>query len=311
MRQISLVVFCVAVSTIAGSARAECVGLSVPPPEELNICRTLIEDLVIPPVIRFEPTCNIEGAECLILPHCCVPGACLGFPECVITEEIIERAEQVIHAGDTYCSVEEVTGHSLLVDFVNKRIADPTELLSGGVNSVVFRSVGAELDEIECRDASGLGNFKEIVRGFMAEMGYPGDITDADIDYASIVSKRDSGLPVPLDDYDAITLGSLIVLQDAEYDVFNNAAWNWTGTIKTWGDREMYVLLLVMHELVHVRQYREAGREKFLNNYLVELLLHGYAEAGFEAEAYKFSDQRGASGSMSWVYQAAVSIFSR
>lgn len=73
--------------------------------------------------------------------------------------------------------------------------------------------------------------------------------------------------------------------------------------------RSMGELLTMMHELVHVRQYRELGRENFLNSYLYEVLAQGYADAAFEAEAYDFSDARGAGGSMSWVYQAATQVY--
>ena len=309
-QQVSLIVIALASAIMAGEAHAECKGLTVPPPEELNVCRTLVEDLVIPPVVRLEPTCNIEGVECALLPHCCAPGACLGFPECVITEEVIERAEQVIHAGETYCSVEEVTGHSLIVDFVNKRIQDPTDFVSGGSSSVVFRHIGAELDEIECQHGKELGRFKEIVDGFMALHDFPrGAFYDIDVDIARITSKRDSGLPVPISDFKAITLGSLIVLPNASYDIWNNLLWSWPGTVKTWSAREMEVLFTLMHELVHIRQYREIGREEFLNRYLVDALVHGDTSANLEAEAYEFSDPRGSTGPMSWTYNGALWAF--
>jgi hypothetical protein len=305
------VVAVIGIIVSAENARAECRGLTVPPPEDLNVCRSLVEDLVIPPVIRLEPTCNIEGAECLLLPHCCVPGACLGFPECVITEQIIEKAEQVFHAGDTYCDVDEVSGHQLLVDFIDKRIADPATLATGGASSVIVKHAGAELDEIACKHAIGLEGFKEIVHGFMALSDFPGDaFSDVDVEAASVVSKRDSGLPIPVDGYAAITLGSLIVVEDYIYDTLVNVSWNWPGSVKTWDDKHMFVLLTMMHELVHVRQYRELGRENFLNSYLHEVLAEGYADAAFEAEAYDFSDARGASGSSSWAYQAASGVYS-
>ena len=162
------------VSTLLGArvVQAECLGLGLPPPEDLNICRTLAEDLIIPPVLRLEPMCNLSGFECLIAPHCCVPGACLAFPECVATEQIVEVAEQVFHAGDLYCGVQELGPEQLMSDLVSRRIPDPVTLSTGGANSILYKHAGAYIDELECKGID-LGRFKDIVRGMMSEPGFP------------------------------------------------------------------------------------------------------------------------------------------
>jgi hypothetical protein len=46
---------------------------------------------------------------------------------------------------------------------------------------------------------------------------------------------------------------------------------------------------LLLHELAHVRQYREA--KSFPVRYLWESLLHGYARNRFEAEADQFAEE--------------------
>lgn len=48
---------------------------------------------------------------------------------------------------------------------------------------------------------------------------------------------------------------------------------------------------VVVHELVHVKQYRELGVFKFLYRYLKEIYNHGYRWNIFELEAYNIQDK--------------------
>jgi hypothetical protein len=273
---------------------AECLGIPLPEPQELNICRTLIEDLVVPPVISSQLTCDVSGFECIFLPECCIPAACLGLPECVTTQQIVQAASYVAHAGDLYCGTQDITPENLVTDIENNRIPDLTSLSTGGTNSVLYAAAGAYIDTLECQ-ASALGGFKSVATVLMMQPDFPQKFTQVDIDNVRILPQRQSGvLNLPKDGYDAITLGTLVFLRDELYDAIMNAEWSWPDVvldpINSVNDTAMYTMI---HELVHVRQYRELGRETFLNQYLPDALLNGYANADFEQEAYSVSGQDG------------------
>jgi len=44
---------------------------------------------------------------------------------------------------------------------------------------------------------------------------------------------------------------------------------------------------LLMHELIHVRQWETLDQDSFLNNYLIECMLVGYGSDSFESEAFE------------------------
>jgi hypothetical protein len=275
---------------MAPQAHAECLGIPLPEPKQLNICRTLIEDLVVPPVITAQLTCNVSGFECIFLPECCVPAACLALPECFTTEQVVQAASYIAHAGDLYCGTQDISPEQLVSDLANDRIPDVTSLSTGGLNSVLYESAGAYIDTLECQ-ASELGGFKSVATVLMTQPDFPQKFTQVDIDNARILPQRQSGvLNLPKDGYDAITLGTLVFLRDELYDSLMNDEWGWPEVvldpISSVKDEAMYTMI---HELVHVRQYRELGRETFLNQYLPDAILNGYAQADFEEEAYSVS----------------------
>jgi hypothetical protein len=275
----------------SSAAHAECLGIPLPEPQQLNICRELVEDLVVPPVVSLEPNCDL-GLFCALTPHCCIPGACLAFPECVVTKEVVKAAGYVAHAGDVYCGLQDISPEQLVSDLVDDRIPDPTTIATGGVNSVLYTVAGAYVDTLECK-ASALGSFKNIAKTIMTLPGFPGSFADIDLDNVRILPKRESGvLNLPKDGYDAITLGSLVILQDELYDALVGTDWFWPAVVLEWTDVMDRSMFTMIHELVHVRQYRELGREQFMNVYLRDAVLNGYANADFEEEAYSVSGRQ-------------------
>ena len=49
-------------------------------------------------------------------------------------------------------------------------------------------------------------------------------------------------------------------------------------------------MFVMIHELVHVRQYRMMGREQFVNRYLAEALVHSYPDISAEQQAFGFQE---------------------
>jgi hypothetical protein len=48
--------------------------------------------------------------------------------------------------------------------------------------------------------------------------------------------------------------------------------------------------LLLLHELIHVRQYDQLGIDTFVANYFLETLMFGYGDDSFESEAYMLGE---------------------
>lgn len=273
-------------TSFARPVHAECLGLSPPPPADLNICRQLVEDLVIPPVVTLEPYCKVSGWwRCLAAPHCCTPGVCLLSPECVGMRQVEQVAGYVVHAGDLYCGVQELAPEQLLADFIADRFPDPGVLTLGGP---LVSVASAYVDGLECRAAELSPALVDALNVVMAAPGFNEAFTSLDVSQARIIAHRDSGaLDLPRGGWGATTVGSLIFLPDDLYD----ALYSWTADTRCLSESERVELSTIAHELTHVRQYRELGRERFLNEYLVEALKDGYSSIGFEEEAYALEDR--------------------
>jgi hypothetical protein len=266
-------------------------------PRDLNVCRYLIEELLVPAAVVPHLKCDIDGLECLALPHCCVPGACLAFPECVVTEQVVSAAEYVVHAGDVYCGLQEVSAEHLLDDLKNDRITDLAQITTGGLNSTLYTVAGSYIDALSCGAQELPAAFADVVRSVMTLPGFPSAFTEADVSRVRVISADGAFASVFLpDDKNAITLDGLVIIRGEIFDRLAVWAYDWsTAGAGSLTAEEMKPLFLMLHELTHVRQYRELGREAFVNNYLVSVIQNGYADASFEEEAYSVSD-----GNSSW-----------
>jgi hypothetical protein len=266
-------------------AHASCLGLAPPAPADLNICRTLVQDLIIPPVVSFTPFCNVSGARCFLRPHCCLPVLCLAAPDCVITKRVEEVAGYIVHAGDLYCGLQELSPEQLLSDLVADRFPAPDLVNHAGPLTDVAR---AYLDRLECSATPLSPPLIAALRAVMGSAGFDGAFAELDVRQARLVPRRDSGvIKLPGNDWDGITIGDLIFLPNATFDAL--MAWQADPNCLTAAEQEP--LSVLVHELVHVRQYRELGRDGFLNAYLIDVLQHTYQSAEFELEAYAVGDR--------------------
>ncbi len=118
--------------------------------------------------------------------------------------------------------------------------------------------------------------------------------TYADIANVKIINESKSALTRFWMQKGAITLGPVVVLTDGDYNQLMNAA-NATdlyGLLMGQSGRDFSnALIVLLHEMVHVNQYAEQGRETFATNYLLKnapLVTDGYGSCEYEQEAYKF-----------------------
>jgi hypothetical protein len=273
------------IGMFGAKAEAACLGLTFPPPESLNICKTLLTDLVVPPV----KSCGHCGWW---TPECCLPGSCLAFPECTI----ITAAGYIKSAGDLYCNTQDINRATFISDVRNSlyRANGSVTLASGGTSSPLFMIGGYYVDVLECAASTLSTNLQDVVKQIATLPNAPSDIYQSvDVSGVRILNRSYSGASEFLrDGYAGITLGTLVILSDDRFNLLKN--WSYTWSDLAWGrvpDQAKAALYVLVHELVHVRQYREAGgREAFLNTYLEQALLYGYSSAPFEERAYAIGD---------------------
>jgi hypothetical protein len=180
-------------------------------------------------------------------------------------------------------------------DLKNNRFPDLVTLSTGGVNSVLYTVAGSYIDGLECKAQPLSDTVKAAAHAVMALEGFPGLFGDSELDRAHILPQRASGvLGLPKEGYGAITLDSLILLQDYQYDALASGDISFDRVVQGRAtSAEVDAFYTIMHELVHVRQYRELGREQFLNTYLPDAVVNGYAGVGLEDEAYSMSGHCG------------------
>lgn len=260
-------------------ANAACLGLELPSPQTTNICRVLLEDTIVPPVYDC-------GHCAWYAPECCIPGSCLVFPHCLI----LEQAGYVIHAGDLSCSLESISSTDVFRD-LSDQLIDPGSLVTGGTSSYLYLVGGAQIDKLECAGSELEPELAAVLSELIDLPAMDQAFEAIDIDRVTIVERSVTGGSIFLrPNFSAITLGTLVILQDGLNATLAGWSVDWHDVV--WGNTDsvhLQALRTMTHELVHVRQYREVGREAFLNEYLADALVSGYAEIGYEEEAYQLT----------------------
>lgn len=167
------------------------------------------------------------------------------------------------------------------------------------------QGAGEQVDQLAA-DADPLpAAFWAIIAEFMALESFPHAFAEDDLARVRILPESHPGaqgfLPA---DHSAITLDALVILKDERYAAI--AAWNssWEDVVVSSLTAEADdALFTMLHELVHVRQFREMGRDRFLSEYLAVALQSGEHDVPLEAEAYAISP-----GEQSWARMAIAAL---
>jgi hypothetical protein len=140
-------------------------------------------------------------------------------------------------------------------------------------------------------------NARTVVRK-VTESVYDGGATGfsyADLDGVNIVSSDSptAGFYLPGSDRMAITMGPVIIMRAKYYDALfaaSNAGVTFEQFVADPGVCPLYIAAvdILVHELVHVKQYRNLGRYNFTTQYLASALANGYGGIGFEQEAFNY-----------------------
>jgi hypothetical protein len=281
------------------------IGLA-PPAEavELNVCEVLVEDLLIPPQTVEVSECTKNWRILLVLPHCVLP-SCKLHPECVITRAVVAAAEQLLHAGDVHCSVRDISPEELFEKWARGAITNTAEILaatlSGGIVPPGFLTefLGVAQTHFQALAARG-ESLPQPVQDILnavadrAALLKINSFTRQDVQSIKIISDADPDADVYLKDWaGAITLGPVIVMKEDHFAALR-AATRPTVTLSHMLSGGFSPALtgaidLLVHEMIHVRQYRKLGVENFIVNYLLETIPRGYGKDSFEQEAYTFA----------------------
>jgi hypothetical protein len=165
---------------------------------------------------------------------------------------------------------------------------DVASAAAGGVNLVISGVVGIYVDELEADGDSLPPAFAEMVRQFMVLDGFDGAFSEEDLLRVHILPVSHDGADVFLKEGSSgVTLDSLIIFKDELYSAIMTWNRSWddvvTGTLTHDEDKALF---LALHELVHVRQFREHGRAEFLDAYLPAVMRDGDHGAQLEQDAY-------------------------
>ena len=261
----------------------------------MNVCEVLVEDLLIPPQSVEVRECIDNWRLLLVLPHCVLP-SCQLHPECVITRTVVIAAEQLLRTGDVHCSVRDIDPAELFEKWVRGQITNTAEILLGGLPTGLLGIAQAHFAALAARGASLPQPVQAIVNAIAARAALQGltSFTSQDVRSIKILSEADPDADVYLRDWaDAITLGAVIVMKEAFFRPLVEA----TGPEVTLphmlsgglSAALINAIDLLVHEMIHVRQYQDLGTENFMVNYLLETLVVGYGNDSFEREAYTFA----------------------
>ena len=270
---------------------AACLGLGLPAPQTTNVCERLTEKLIIPQTKVF---CDLELKERIAFPHCNLPGACHVDPTCKSFEVTKELASLIYNAGDLYCDFREVDPEKIIENLANNAYTDGVKLTTGGASSVLYGVASHHLDIIECAATALTPSLKSVIKKLVSS--YQGSrnkyFYPIDIDRVRIISKSTTPANIYLNKgYEAITLDSVVILQNHKYSILSKWSYSWKDVLNgRLCPDELGALITMIHELVQVRQYRNIGREQFVNRYLAEALVNGYSGISTEKEASSFEE---------------------
>ncbi|HEX2882830.1 MAG TPA: hypothetical protein VHO25_25095, partial [Polyangiaceae bacterium] len=217
-------------------------------------CWKMLEEYWGPPQVENVKKCmSFSAVECLVVPHCCNPLTCLGFSDCYFFEET------VVNDGSLICDLTDA------------------EAFQQWLDGVIYNTVPNVLEpfiDLMRADARPLPEaWRTLVKQLRDSSVMPAGASfpsDAQIDGVSILGIDDAEAPlgwfISAANPNGVTFGDLVVLDDSDVDYILehsppdlNAAL--CGTLDAQSVRR--IVSLLMHELTHVGQYYEMGRDAF------------------------------------------------
>jgi len=278
-----------------------CNGAFFAPPADHNICRWALKNLTIGDVGNY---LNV-GCEPLLAPSCivcCAIGyeacAIAGQFQCIVPEFVTQFKSYVLHYDELTCSLDLNDAGEIFEDVVSDNLELAATGGIGALNQAFYATAGAYLDAVECAHGKPIPQaLKNVMIALRDASGFSKEQTffDDDLDTIRIVSEDDVFFSLSKR---GLTLGHLVILRDTSDEPLHPIALNWSYNLAyvqagNLCPAERTALRVIMHEAVHVRQYRNIGQASFVDRWLADVLRNGYRGSASESEAFTFSGNEG------------------
>lgn len=261
----------------------------------VNVCQVILQHLFHPPTYNDLPDCpDRSWYECLAMPQCCITKSiCLANVECVVTRAVQVAAAYWDESSNVTCDFRSFQ-EELAIDIMQNT----------GLPDFILPPASAYLDITKMGAYSLSGDTKAIIHDLIQPFLDNGTskFQLIDLDQA-IVHKSDDSVAIFTSSLDsamstkvAMTLENMVIF-NSRLDERVDAARGWlvpgapTPTeFKNCGGESVYhkTIDTLIHELVHVRQYREMGSDRFIEEFLYEAITTGGAGGALEQEAKEF-----------------------
>lgn len=279
--------------------------------EQFDVCTTALIKLTVP---STEYKCyNIRSWKgvrvCAAHPTCCIPRACQLDPVCG-GAHLVE--ELIANAGETAC-FKGITVGELWDKWVTQQIAItadvlPAFLVDAVLSQAFWALVDAAIDRIADEADSPPAHVQELLNAFIpiAKARGIATYTAEDVARVKITNRSRSNLTRTFYFKGGTTWGRVVILDDVQYGLLmdpahavdlygllTGASENGYSCDFSKPDESCFPAALdsLTHEMVHVAQYRELGRDTFMKDYLLENIrgvTNKYGDSWHEQEAYSF-----------------------
>jgi hypothetical protein len=282
---------------IAALAAASTLMATVAQSSELDVCVDVLQDITgIAEEYRCGSLLSIPpDTICLINPTCCVPQVCKVTPGCGVAKTVVKT---ITAKGDVHC-FEDISAEELWQRWRDKQIAFTLSALTGFTAEALLVLYKAEVELIAARGDAIPDNIQALLRQLVDPVYNHGvdAFSYGDIENVKIVNESyDSDTDFFLTDgKSGITLGPVMILKDEQFNALKDMRDDLSlAELLVDDDRDDFqrAMALLIHEMVHVQQYRELGQDAFTLNYLMKnapLVTDGYGGDSFEREAYNFT----------------------
>lgn len=280
----TLVSLSLAAPPLAGEAQAA----------EYEVCADVLRSFTVPPVFGTAQSCR-QDAYCLLNPMCCTP-MCIGFPDCVFWKQVEVVAGYIAQPGNVACFA---TDPQRLWDLWSSgAVSIGFDSLTPGLGDGLIQIASANIDVMEAAATPLPAHVKQLAKDIISPI-YDNGVTGYEyinVDDVKIINRSHDAMTsawLP-EDMNAITLGKVIIMNDLLANKLLDANSNVMvlEELKEGAGESNFAwaMNVLLHELVHAKQYRNLGRDVFLKNYVMRWVFTGfeYGSDDFEQEAFSF-----------------------